>query len=212
MSEKLHLPAREFDFDRDHICLDFANTVSGRTSGALRESLEDYDYLLAWGVQADILSQELALHLQEQARQQPEDAEKTIQDARMFREAFYALIVAHYQQRTYDPADLAIFNRILAESLCYSHIVVQEGRLLPGWDEQELVPGRALWEVVRQGAELLTTDEVDMVRVCAGEDCGWVFLDTSKNRSRRWCSMKSCGNRAKARRHQAKQKQTTRSH
>lgn len=63
-----------------------------------------------------------------------------------------------------------------------------------------------LWQVVRSTADLLTSPERDRIRECAGEDCGWVFLDLSRNRSRRWCDMEDCGNRAKAHRHYDRKK------
>ena len=58
-----------------------------------------------------------------------------------------------------------------------------------------------LWPVVRDAAELLVAGELRRVGKCCGDNCDWLYLDTSRNRSRRWCDMQSCGNRAKARRH-----------
>jgi predicted RNA-binding Zn ribbon-like protein len=55
--------------------------------------------------------------------------------------------------------------------------------------------------ILRSAAELLTAAELPQVRECAGSDCTWLFLDRSRNRSRRWCPMETCGNRAKAHRH-----------
>ena len=63
---------------------------------------------------------------------------------------------------------------------------------------------RPLWEVACSAADLLTSPELDRVKECASTTCEWVFLDRSKNRSRRWCDMSDCGNRAKARRFHAK--------
>lgn len=61
-----------------------------------------------------------------------------------------------------------------------------------------------LWAVARSAAELLVAPELDRLRICRNYDCRWMFLDMSKNRSRRWCSMDSCGNVVKQRRHQHK--------
>ena len=58
-----------------------------------------------------------------------------------------------------------------------------------------------LWPIVQSAADLLTTESLDRVRLCKAEDCGCLFVDASKNRSRRWCAMSDCGNRAKVRRH-----------
>ena len=65
---------------------------------------------------------------------------------------------------------------------------------------------RPLWPVLWAAAELLTSADRDRVRACASDPCRWLFLDLSRNRSRRWCSMEDCGNRAKARRHYARSK------
>lgn len=58
-----------------------------------------------------------------------------------------------------------------------------------------------LWPVARSAAELLTSPDAQRVRECALRSCSWLFVDRSRNRRRRWCDMKTCGNRAKARRH-----------
>ena len=64
-----------------------------------------------------------------------------------------------------------------------------------------------LWPVVQSAVDLMTSPELDRVGQCADDrGCGWLFVDTTKNRSRRWCDMRDCGNRAKARRHYAKKK------
>ena len=65
---------------------------------------------------------------------------------------------------------------------------------------------RPLWPVLRSAAALLTSDDIARIRECAAERCAWLFIDHSRNRSRRWCDMRDCGNRAKARRHYARAK------
>jgi len=77
-----------------------------------------------------------------------------------------------------------------------------------GWDFYQAALDDIIWPVVRSAADLLTSDTLPMLRICAADDCQWLFMDTSKNQTRRWCNMKSCGNRAKARRHIERKKQT----
>jgi predicted RNA-binding Zn ribbon-like protein len=69
------------------------------------------------------------------------------------------------------------------------------------WAGAEDALDQMLWPVVHDAAGLLTSEELDRVGQCDDDRCGWLFLDTSRNRSRRWCSMEDCGNRAKARRY-----------
>jgi predicted RNA-binding Zn ribbon-like protein len=60
-----------------------------------------------------------------------------------------------------------------------------------------------LWPIAQSAADLMTSDKRNSVRQCGADDCAWLFLDESRNHSRRWCDMKTCGNRQKARRHYA---------
>jgi predicted RNA-binding Zn ribbon-like protein len=75
-------------------------------------------------------------------------------------------------------------------------------------DERDLAP--LLAPVVRAAAELLTSDELVRIRECGSDTCFWLFLDRSKNGTRRWGDMKVCGNRAKARRHYQREKRAAR--
>jgi predicted RNA-binding Zn ribbon-like protein len=85
-------------------------------------------------------------------------------------------------------------------------IVSTEEGLAWDWACAEDALDRVLWPVVHDAAGLLTSQELKRVKKCADERCGWLFFDTSRNHSRRWCSMESCGNRAKARRHYERQR------
>jgi predicted RNA-binding Zn ribbon-like protein len=60
-----------------------------------------------------------------------------------------------------------------------------------------------LWAVARDAGNLLTSESLQRLRECDGDVCGWLFLDLTKNGSRRWCDMRGCGNRAKVRRYRA---------
>jgi predicted RNA-binding Zn ribbon-like protein len=76
--------------------------------------------------------------------------------------------------------------------------------LVSAWGGASDDLARVLWPVARAAFDLLTGAEAGRLRECAGRDCHWLFLDRSKNGSRRWCAMANCGNAAKARRHRAK--------
>jgi predicted RNA-binding Zn ribbon-like protein len=67
--------------------------------------------------------------------------------------------------------------------------------------------GWVLWPIALSAADLLASEKLGSVRRCAGDNCAWLFLDESRNHSRRWCDMKICGNRQKARRHYKKSSQ-----
>ena len=86
-------------------------------------------------------------------------------------------------------------------------------RLTPGpdgftweWVSPAAALDRMLWSIARSGAEYLTAGDLSRLRECGGEECGWLFEDTSKNRSRQWCHMQDCGNLEKVRRFRARQR------
>ena len=121
------------------------------------------------------------------------------------RESLYALFAAVVAGETPPANALGHLNEELSEALAMARVVPDDGAFRWGWAD---APGRldaVLWPVVRSAADLLTSGRVDRVHECPGHDgCGWLFLDTTKNETRRWCDMKFCGNRAKARRHYAR--------
>ena len=106
------------------------------------------------------------------------------------------------------PQHLAVLNRALADALPHRR-VVQSGRGFSlGWDDTDDLR-RMLWPVALSAVELLAGDHAAPVKLCGMREttgCSWLFVDESRNGSRRWCSMKDCGNRAKARRHYRKVK------
>ena len=198
--------APAFDFSANWLCLDFANTVHDRDSAITRDDLNSYADLIAWSQQAGQVTDDMAHLLLEQESQNPREATAALQRAKELREAIYRIFHAIGEEMTAAEADLHILNVALAEGMSHARIVHREDGFAWDWESDERLLDRPLWPIARSAAELLTASELDAVRVCAAEDCNWLFLDTSKNRTRRWCSMKGCGNRAKARRHYKKEK------
>ena len=197
-----------FEFTGHNMCLDFCNTLHDRASGP-RELLTSYDKLLLWGQQAHILTEDKAHLLNKEAQHHKEEAAAVLQQAIDLREAIFRLLLAKLQGSSPDEADLAIFNAAFSHTMAQSCIVPREHGFERNWLPEEHALDRPLWSVVRSAADLLTTEELEDVRICASDTCNWLFLDTSKNHTRRWCDMKSCGNRAKARRHYSQKKKST---
>lgn len=197
-----------FEFTSNNMCLDFCNTIHDRGS-APRELLTSYDKLLLWGQQAHILTEDEAHLLNKEAQHHKEEAAAVLQQAIDLREAIFRLLLAKIQGSSPDEADLVIFNASFSHIMAQSCIVPGERCFEKSWLPEKRALNRPLWHVVRSAADLLTTEELEDVRICASDTCNWLFLDTSKNHTRRWCDMKSCGNRAKARKHYSQKKQST---
>jgi predicted RNA-binding Zn ribbon-like protein len=197
--------AATFDLVAGATCLDFTNTVGGRRDGDAREHLLTYADLVRWGQQAGLIGVEGAGRLTALARAQPDDAEAVLRRAVALREALYRIFMARLAGADPAAADLAVLNAELAQA--HRHMVLAATADGFGWqwagDEGAL--DAVLWPVARSAADLLLAPACESVRQCASETCGWLFIDATRNHSRHWCDMRSCGNRAKVRRHRARQ-------
>jgi predicted RNA-binding Zn ribbon-like protein len=199
------------------LSLDFANTADWHASDHPVEFLTSYSDLVAWGQHVGILTDHQAQRLLKKAARRPVDATAVLKRAIALREAIYRIFSAISHGRPPQAADLATFNAELSGALAQSRIVSTLRQPFDGaqdkaqdtavggfawdWADAEDALDQMLWPVVHDAAGLLTSEDLDRVGQCADDRCGWLFLDTSRNRSRRWCSMENCGNRAKARRY-----------
>jgi predicted RNA-binding Zn ribbon-like protein len=195
-----------FDFDAGRLCLDFVNTLGDRpVAQPHEEDLHSYADLVAWSVAAGLLSGAEAADYARAAARRPSDADAAFARAIALREAMYRVFSAVAADAAPPTDDLAAVNAAIADAMGHARLVVAEGHFHWEWERVPAVPESMLRPVVWSAAELLTAEELHRVHECAGHDCGWLFLDMSKNGSRRWCSMETCGNRAKARRHRERQ-------
>ena len=196
----MNQPATEYVFDLDagRVCLDFVNTLSS-TSG---DHLNSYRDLLAFARQANLLTRSETNRLHSVGVMDPKDAAQVLARAKRLRAALRGIFSAVAADQPVDLADLGVLNNELAIGLGHARVGLA-GETGYGWEWGPPVDLDApLWQIARSAADLLTSDdERSLVRECGASDCHWLFVDTSKNRSRQWCSMSSCGNREKARRH-----------
>jgi len=196
-----------FELTGGHLCLDLANTVDERGTDHQRELLPRYEDLLDWGVQAGALADAEAASLRNYAARHRAAAFNALRRIARVREALFELFSAVAGRRNIPADAFAVLNRVIREAFGNRCLERQAGRFVWAWRRAEPPDlDRVLWPVVWFAAELLISSDLDRVRQCAGTGCAWLFIDTSKNRTRRWCDMSVCGNRAKARRYQARVK------
>lgn len=195
------LPGEHADATR---ALGFVNTLSARPTAAPVESLSSYDALVDWARAEKIVSAAVAARLLSAGRRHPHQAASTLARAVALREALYALCVALDLGRPPSAAVLDAVAGEVAASYAAGRLVLHE-RALQWVSSADEDLNRVVWEVARAAGRLVTSPQLAKVRVCAAPDCGWLFLDDTRNRSRRWCDMKICGNREKIRRYRARQ-------
>jgi predicted RNA-binding Zn ribbon-like protein len=190
------------------LALEFTNTLGGARGGATQETLHGFGDLLRWARDASAVDAGRAGRMAAQAAAHPRRAAAAFRRALAVREAIFAAVRAAVERRPAKDADRALLERAHAEA---THALTLAPRPGGGYALKDRAsadaPADLVAPIVRDAvALLLDPARLTRVRVCAGATCTWLFLDPTKNRSRRWCEMKSCGNREKARRHRARAK------
>ena len=185
-------------------CLIFANTVGGNRQLYEVDYLNSYVDLVAWSRHAGLVTSPEAQHLVAEAGRRPAEATAVFEQAIRLREAIYRIFSAIAAGSSPAVVDLDILNEALSKALARLQVTPTGSGFAWAWRAEAEALDEMLWPVARSAGNLLTSAELNRVTECAGDDCNWLFIDTSKNHSRRWCDMRDCGNRAKAKRHYAR--------
>lgn len=189
------------------LCLDFANTVGWRIRNKAKEYLNNFNDLVVWSQHAGILKAHEAKRLSKVAESHPSEVELVYNHAIALREILFRIFSSVADGGSASKTDLAALNQNLSKTMARSRIVKSMDGFTWDLDFDKNALDWVLQPIVRSAADLLVSDELKRVKKCAAEDCGWLFLDVSRNQSRRWCNMKDCGNRAKAGRFYKKKKE-----
>jgi predicted RNA-binding Zn ribbon-like protein len=199
----------QYGFERSaqiggHPALDFVNTVERWESGRPGEEyLVDYAALARWHAVTGLLGAR-ALRLLESGS--PVAQRTAWRRAIALRDTLYRLFTALAAERPAPQQDLDHLQQVLAQTVPWRRMHAEGGRIVGGWNFKHAPPVAILGPVAWSTEELLMRGPLDRIKACPPTNgCGWLFLDLSKNRSRSWCSMKSCGNAAKVRRFRARQ-------
>jgi predicted RNA-binding Zn ribbon-like protein len=198
-----------FKLSGGHAALDLVNTLDNRfRSDGPVELLGDYARLLAFTVQGGLLEPRSARRL---AHTPAAAAQSALQAAHELREALAAALYARLEEKPVRPQDLRTLERQFHTAAAHRELRWRPSRRHSGdaeftwdWGRFEAAPGLPVGLLAQSAAQLLTSSQVDLIRDCGADTCRWLFLDTSRNHTRRWCDMKVCGNRMKARRFHAR--------
>ena len=181
------------------LCLDFANTVNWRGTDTPKELLTSYEELLIWAKYMKVLNEKEYIALLHAVSQSPDQAMSIYNRAIALRESIYQIFSAISQEELPKKVDIDALNEEL--SIAYNHFKLQysEHRYSLEFRNDRVELDQILWFIAKSASDLLISDKLNKVKKCISEECGWLFLDMSRNQSRRWCDMKTCGNRMKAR-------------
>ena len=199
--ERIHQQNEAAELEALQLCLSFANTQKWHASAHPVEQIGSYAELLEWARGAGLIGEAQMQRLNETAAQQPGAAEAVFQSALALREAIYRIFTDLAHARPSEESDLGLLNSALSDALMHARVDAVGDEFEWGWSGGGQLD-RIVWPIARSAGELLTSPWRARVGQCADDrGCGWLFIDTSKNHSRRWCDINDCGNRAKARRH-----------
>jgi predicted RNA-binding Zn ribbon-like protein len=184
------------------LCLDFANTAEWHASEDPYEHIDTYHDLVDWAEHAGAIEAESAERLRHQAAADPKGASRVLGDAIELRETMYRVFAAIATNKNPTESDLESISLAFSRALGNGQLSPEDDAYGWHWVGGDAALDRPLFPLLRSAVNLLTSEELDRVGQCADDrGCGWLFLDMSRNRSRRWCDMEDCGNRAKAKRY-----------
>ncbi len=198
-----HIPTKldhENEFIAGAPALDLANTIGGTRQRVTHDHLIRYADLVVFAQQGGYISEALAAKLLSLAKQHPDAAADVLRRAVRLREAIWNELAPTGAGRHQHGDDLSVISDEAARAATHMRLGRTGDTFAFGWGD-ELALDRVLWPIARSAVDLLTTEmNRAAVRECESETCSWLFLDRTRNHSRRWCDMRDCGNRAKARR------------
>ena len=184
--------------------LDFVNTLEQQRGGVWVDHLDSLKAAIRWLAEHELLHREMVL-AQLRGNRDRAARERTLARVRAVRQALRELLDARVERRPADPAALRTVNRALRTHYVIELVPAPDGVSLDHRHQGDPIDG-ALARLAESIARELTQGDSERLRVCANEECRWVFHDTSPAGRRKWCDMATCGNRAKVARHRARRK------
>ncbi len=181
-----------------HPALDFANTVDSRGARFGPDVLERFGDLLAWGVRVGVIDTAEAGAL---GRLPAERGDVALLRAKALREVLYRIFAA---RPSANPADLDVLHREVQAAQGARTLVPQALGYTWRWQADD--PDTITHRVALAASDLLTAPALARVHVCPGENCAWLFLDSSRSGRRLWCSEETCGMRSRVRRWRGRQR------
>jgi predicted RNA-binding Zn ribbon-like protein len=194
-----------FQLIAGHVALDLVNTLDDRFGPTgPRELLTTYDDLLHFVVESELLTDRQARKLK-RLEGSPTERAQILEQVKAFREALAAVAYAQLNREEVPEDSLETLEGCFKQAAARRRLTTEDGNLSWSWKGLSRQLAAPLWLLAQSGADLLLSEQSVQLRSCSSDTCRWLFLDTSKNHTRRWCDMKVCGNRMKARRFQARQ-------
>jgi predicted RNA-binding Zn ribbon-like protein len=180
------------------LALDFTNTESGRGGAAHFDHLQTAGDLVAWAAHAKIIGTRDATLARRILSDQNKLARHLIVRGRFLRETIYRINSNVVAGKPPAKKFLHGLTAIHAEMLATATLVPHENNFEWAWQSKNELTATILGPITLSALNLLLDADFSRIKQCQGNHCGWLFFDSTKNKSRQWCDMSVCGNRAKA--------------
>ena len=191
-----------FKLHAGHPALELVNTLDLRFSESAKDLLPAYSDLLRLTAQLRLLTAEQARKLARTVDEK--DAQRVLASTVELREALASVLYSRIDGGKAPAGNVETLERHFHAAALHRRLRAGEPHFVWGWSGAEQQAGIPLWKLAQAASDLLVSSDAERIKDCGDPTCRWLFLDTSKNHTRRWCDMKTCGNRMKARRHQAR--------
>jgi predicted RNA-binding Zn ribbon-like protein len=194
--------AKPFKLHAGHPALELVNTLDLRFSPTPEELLPAYRDLLRFAAQLRLITAEQARKLERAVDEK--DARRIVASTVELREALAAVLYGWIDGGKPSVGQVKILEKYFQEAALHRSLRADKSHLVWSWTRAEQQAEIPLWKLAQAASDLLASSDAELVKDCGDPTCRWLFLDLSKNHTRRWCDMKTCGNRMKARRFQAR--------
>lgn len=183
---------------------DFTNTVNTRASSPAFEYLKTYADVLEWSERVALLSSERIALLSRLAASNETQGEIALAKTIRAREVLYRLFSKIAANVTPDPATVNEFNALLSECFGKIQLSISSADATPNFYNESLSLDEPVRVIMKSAYDILTNEPFKRLKECP--NCGWLFVDRTKNGKRRWCDMEVCGSRDKAKRYYHRKK------
>jgi|SRR5580704_4131282 predicted RNA-binding Zn ribbon-like protein len=191
-----------FKLHAGHPALELVNTLDLRFSAQVVDLIPTYKDLLRFATQLELLTAEQARKLGRSVEEKA--AQRVLASTVELREALAAFLYGTMEGGKPPAAQIQILEQQFHAAALHRRLLVGGTHLEWSWSGVERQAEIPLWMLAQAASDLLVSGDAELVKDCGDPTCRWLFLDVSKNHTRRWCDMKTCGNRMKARRHHAR--------
>ena len=179
------------------MCFDFINTVHDRVNLPTSDYLFDYQAFIFWNKRLKVMPVNKIKRLESFSRRNAKLAAKTLSEIKKRRETLYNLFSSIAAGKGIDNQLLIKFNKILSTSLKHIWFVYSKGVLTLSWDDRIVNLYEPFWVIIKSAFDIVASGNFQRIKECS--ECGWIFLDNTKNNNRKWCNMLTCGAKNKAR-------------